>query len=232
MLTTSLLLALGAGSEGTGQYACMFGNPRCGLCMDDPDCGGSEMPTFCEFSTWFQEAFDAGDSESCAAYVKGGSQMDQDVTKDDIADPQGGVPALAYGITYTIFPDSTGIMKLTPEERKLRLSNSTINASDIPCTSEVLLKGIKGADYQDCLNKFLLDKGEEALEDAACEYFSGGAATPFCDSPLFKGITSVVNKVANHFIEEPIVHAMDKVEDAAADCVKSVAGVFASWFRG
>ena len=86
-------------------------------------------------------------------------------------------------------------------------------------------------DYQNCLNEYLFEKGEDALETAACEYFSGGAATPFCDSPLFQGITSVVNNVANQFIEKPIVHAMDTVEDAAVDAVKSVASVFSSFFH-
>ena len=122
-------------------------------------------------------------------------------------------------------------MKLSPEMRKLRLRNSSVNASDIPCTTEVLLKGVKGADYQECLNEWLVEHTEDALEDAACEYFSGGAATAFCDSPLFQGITSVVNNVANHFIEKPLVHAMDTVEDAAVDAVKSVASVFTSFFH-
>ena len=40
-----------------------------------------------------------------------------------------------------------------------------------------------------------------------------------------------MNTVANHFIEKPIVHAMDKVEDAAADAVKSVFHVFSGWFH-
>ena len=40
-----------------------------------------------------------------------------------------------------------------------------------------------------------------------------------------------MNKAANYFIEEPIVHAMDHVEDACADAVKSVFNVFSGWFR-
>jgi hypothetical protein len=192
------------------------------------------MPVQCEFSTWFQEAFDAGDSDSCEAYVQGGAAMDQDVTKEQISDINGGVPSLGYGITMELYPDTTGILKLGLTERRMRLAhlrNVSRSKGAPPCTAEVLLNGVKGADFQKCLNEYLYDKGEDALETAACVYFSAGAAEPFCESPIFKGITSVVNKVANHFIEEPIVHAMDKVEDAAADAVTSVAHVFSSWFR-
>lgn len=112
-LLLSLLLA-GASAQ---QYACMFGNPRCGLCMDDPDCGGQQMPTACEFSTWFQEAFDAGDYPSCDAYVSGGSKMSDDVTKDDLCDEDGGVPALAKGITYRLRNSLCNSSALDPDPR-------------------------------------------------------------------------------------------------------------------
>ena len=143
--------------------------------MDDPDCGGSEMPVECEFSMWFQETIDMNEYGGCEEYVRGSNAMPEDVTEEQICDTSGGVPALAYGITMTIFPDRTGIMKLPVAERKARLRNST--RKDIPCTTEVLLNGIKGADYQDCLNRWVLEKGEVALENAACEYFSTGAAS-------------------------------------------------------
>ena len=88
--------------------------------MDDPDCGGSEMPVECEFSMWFQETIDMNEYGGCEEYVRGSNAMPEDVTEEQICDTSGGVPALAYGITMTIFPDRTGIMKLPVAERKAR----------------------------------------------------------------------------------------------------------------
>eukprot|EP00966_Prymnesium_polylepis_P034036 791354-Prymnesium_polylepis.1 len=53
--------------------------------------------------------------------------------------------------------------------------------------------------FQKCFNNYLFTKGESILEQAACDYVSGGAGAAFCSSQLFKGITGVFNKVLNGY---------------------------------
>ena len=128
-------------------FVCMSGNPRCGTCTYDMD--SCQHDTTCEMSMFVLEGFDAGDADACEAYVQAGNAMDEDVTKDDITDPQGGVPAHAYGITMEIYPDTTGIDNLTAVVRHQRLEANRVNGTAPPCTREALLSVVqRSSDFQ------------------------------------------------------------------------------------
>ena len=132
-------------------FVCMSGNPRCGTCTNDMDsCQGD---TTCEFSMYVLEGFDAGSDEACQAYVEAGKAMGDDVTKDDITDQNGGVPAHAYGITMAIYPDTTGIDKLPMAARQRRLEanrvNGTVENMIPPCSKEALISVVQqSSDFQ------------------------------------------------------------------------------------
>ena len=74
---------------------------------------------------------------------------------------------------------------------------------------------LTGKDLQDCINEFLLEKGEDLLEQAACTYVTEGAGAAFCDSYGFKAGQYVFNWVLNYVAEKPIVEVMDTLENAA-----------------
>ena len=69
------------------------------------------------------------------------------------------------------------------------------------------------------------------METAACEFVTDGAGTAFCDSKLYKGLTSAFNNVLNNYIEGPITGAMASVEDCAGKAVKSIFSGFCSLFQ-
>jgi len=228
-MRTELFLCAFVGAAAQSMV-CMSGDPRCGTCVDDlNEC---DQATACEFSSYVQEFFDAGSADNCAAYVEASKSMSQDVTKDDLTDTENGVPAHAYGVTLAIYPDDTGFDKLNVTERSMRLKRNSLNRTAVPpCTKEALLTFAQYSDdFQDCFNKYIFNKGEDYLEQAACTYITDGAGAAFCDSRLWKGIKGMFNKVLNGAIEGPVVHVMDKVEDAAADACKSVFHAFSSFF--
>jgi hypothetical protein len=167
-------------------------------------------------SQYLEEAIDFYDSPSlsadafCDAYSQVARNQPGDVTPDQLQNIETGVPALSSMITKVVY----GVA-----------GHEGVGAD---CTSDVLKNGITGGDLQTCVNEFIFTHGESALEEAACEGVSGGVLTAFCTSGLFKAATGLVNSFVNKFIEQPIVHAMDRVEDAIAGVAKSCY----NWFTG
>jgi len=93
-----------------------------------------------------------------------------------------------------------------------------------PGWSDVLRDGLTGKQLQDCINACLLEFGEEELEHMACEYAlseTGPAAGVICEG-IEKFLLEPVNKFVNKYIEEPIVHACEKVEDAIGGALHKI----------
>lgn len=213
-LTELMLFGLAFATQGSAHRACMFGNPRCGVCRDR--CSNEDVQ--CEMSMWAAEQILFDDASTCEAYVQASLAQPQSISKQELQDVRYGVPSLGYAITHAVFPDHSG-------------NSTSAAASNSKCTSDILKKGITGSRLQDCVNSYIVEQGEVYLERAACEYVTEGAASAFCQSRVFGAAIGVVNKVANHYIEQPIVHAMDTVEDACAGVAESVANVFSRWFQ-
>lgn len=98
-----------------------------------------------------------------------------------------------------------------------------------PSWNTVLNSGCSGQCVQDCINGFIFEKGEDLLEQGACDYVTGGAGTAFCSKVLPK-ILAPINDFVNKFIEKPIVEAADKVEDAVAGAAKKAWNFLTHWF--
>ncbi len=114
------------------------------------------------------------------------------------------------------------------EERDLTFTNATMYHSTCPSWSQLLSNGITGGQMQDCINQRLFEKSESWLEDAACDYVTGGLAGEFCGSVL-NDILDPINSVVNKLIEKPIVQAADDVEDAIADVGETVVKTIWNW---
>lgn len=210
-----LLMVLPFEARAEGPLVCMTGSPRCGICAGVMDeC--LNMEGVCNADDPM-EAFDAGSIDACRAYVSAATGMPSGVTESDLTDERLGLPRLGYAITRSVF--SAGLQSV----RNSSASNG--------CDASMLQNGITGQDLQDCINGFIVSEGEQVLEKAACEYVTAGVGTAFCDSMVFKGAIAVINAVANHFIEAPIVHAMDNFEDACVDAAKSVANAVRDFFN-
>ena len=213
-----LVFVLAAAPSACGQrQGCLFGgDQRCGSC-GPTDISCPDTPAgVCPDSQYALEGFIfygapyLGAEDFCEAYMQVAVNQPGDVTEDELDNIETGIPRLAYAISRIVYN----------VDGKFNVSNG--------CATDVLKNGITGGDLQNCLNEFIVGQGESVLEQAACEYVSGGVLTPFCTSGLFKGACGVVNAFVNQYIEQPIVNAMDKVEDSLAGIAKTCA----SWFSG
>lgn len=148
--------------------------------------------------------------EFCGAYMEVAIRQPGDVTPEQLQNIETGVPALSSAISKVVY----GLA-----------GHEGVNGH---CVSDVLQQGITGRDLQNCVNEFIVTHGEFLLEQLACTSLTGGVLAAFCSSSLFKAATGLVNSFANQYIERPIVHAMDFVEDSLAGIAKTCA----SWFSG
>lgn len=92
-----------------------------------------------------------------------------------------------------------------------------------------LIHGMNGKEVQDCINKCGFEYGEKLLEQWACRYasdvYAGGVADFFCNNVL-STIMEPVNNFLNKYIETPVVHAAERVENAVASAGRSISNFF------
>lgn len=213
----AFVLALAPSAHGQRQGCLFGGDQRCGTC-GPTDISCADTPgQYCPDSKFAMEGFIFYDNfgmsadDFCGTYMQVAVDQPGDVTQEELDDIESGVPFWANKVARVVY-NVDGKFK--------DMSNG--------CSPAELLAGIKGGDLQNCMNEFIVEHTESALETAACEGISGGVLTPFCQSGLFKGAVGVVNSFVNKYVEQPIVNAMDKVENSLV----GIAQKCASWFSG
>ena len=92
-----------------------------------------------------------------------------------------------------------------------------------------LLQGFTGQQVQDCIDRCAYVFGEQKLEEALCDAVAGsataGLAVFFCHTAL-PHILEPVNKFLNKYIEDPIVHAAESIQDASMNFARKVSSFF------
>ena len=92
-----------------------------------------------------------------------------------------------------------------------------------------LIHGATGKQVQICIDKCAFEFGEQKLETALCDLVGGsstaGLAVFFCHT-LFPKIMQPVNKILNKYIEDPIIHAVESIQDAATNFAQKMGSFF------
>ena len=95
-----------------------------------------------------------------------------------------------------------------------------------------LIHGATGKQVQICIDKCACEFGEQKLETALCDLGGGsstaGLAVFFCHT-VFPKIMQPVNKILNKYIEDPIIHAVESIQDAATNFAQKMGSFFGFW---
>ena len=163
-----------------------------------------------------REIFAAPSSDACNAWIKAleGAALNGD-------EQQAMQTQVMSGVLNSVISNKPRVWYLNVTT----YSNSSASAPvACPGWSDVLKKGCNGKCVQDCVNGYIFEKGEGALEQAACDYVTAGSGAAFC-SKILPQVLQPVNDFVNKHIEKPIVEVAGKVEDAVAHAAES----FVSW---
>lgn len=98
-----------------------------------------------------------------------------------------------------------------------------------PAWKEITSKGCTGKCLRECIDSFIIEKGESVLEGALCVVLAG-PESPFCKKVL-PMLMEPINHYINQKLEKIVIEKVDKTEQKVAKAVVKASKKFGHWVK-
>jgi hypothetical protein len=158
------------------------------------------------------EIFSASSPEVCSAWIQAAEGKQINAAQQAVMQAE-----VMSGVLNSVISNETRVWSSLNTSAATEKAHSNASAPvTCPAWSQVLQEGCNGKCVQDCVNGYIFEKGEGALEQAACDYVTAGVGAGFC-SEVLPYVLQPVNDFVNAHIEKRVVAVADKIEDAVVN---------------